>query len=87
MAYRLGKDQATVYALEGSIAMAGALVQWLRDNLQVIKNSSEAETLATAVQDNGYVYICSHFYWCSHFQYHVMYDCVVAKQWGVFCSR
>ena len=42
-----------VYALEGSIAIAGVLVQWLRDNLGLIQNAPEIETLATSVDDNG----------------------------------
>ncbi len=46
------KDE-TVYALEGSIFIAGALVQWLRDQLKIIKESSEIEALATTVKDSG----------------------------------
>ena len=45
VAYRLGGEPAH-YALEGSIAIAGALVQWLRDNLGLIKSSAEIEALA-----------------------------------------
>ena len=52
VAAKLGDAPAT-YALEGSIAMAGALVQWLRDNLGLIKASSEIEALANSVPDNG----------------------------------
>jgi glycerol kinase len=52
VAYRLG-DAAPVYALEGSIAIAGALVQWLRDNLGIIGSASEVESLAASVEDNG----------------------------------
>lgn len=47
------ENQAVHYALEGSVAIAGALVQWLRDNLGIIQNSSEIETLAATVEDNG----------------------------------
>jgi glycerol kinase len=60
LAYKLG-DAAPVYALEGSIAIAGALVQWLRDNLQLIATSPEIETLARSVNDNGDVYIVPAF--------------------------
>jgi glycerol kinase len=60
LAYKLG-DAAPVYALEGSIAIAGALVQWLRDNLQLIATSPEIETLARGVDDNGDVYIVPAF--------------------------
>ena len=52
VAYRLGEAPAC-YALEGSIAITGALVQWLRDNLGLIKDSAEVETLAASVADNG----------------------------------
>ncbi|MFN2120763.1 MAG: glycerol kinase GlpK [Anaerolineales bacterium] len=50
-----------VYALEGSIAVAGALVQWLRDNLGLIQQSAEVENLARTVQDNGGVYFVPAF--------------------------
>jgi glycerol kinase len=49
--WRIGND--TVYALEGSVFIAGAIVQWLRDQLNIIKNASEIEELAKSVQDNG----------------------------------
>ena len=60
VAYRLGKQPAS-YALEGSIAVTGALVQWLRDNLGLIKASSEVEQLARTVSDNGDVYFVPAF--------------------------
>jgi glycerol kinase len=60
VAYRFG-DQAPCYALEGSIAIAGALVQWLRDNLGLIKTAPEIEALAKTVDDNGDVYIVPAF--------------------------
>jgi len=60
LAYRLG-DAKPVYALEGSIAIAGALVQWLRDNLGIIKESAEIEALARSVDDNGDVYFVPAF--------------------------
>ena len=58
--YKLG-DQTTVYALEGSIAVAGSLVQWLRDNLRMFDSAPEIETLATSVEDNGGAYIVPAF--------------------------
>jgi glycerol kinase len=58
--YRIG-DQPTVYALEGSIAITGALVQWLRDNLKLIKAAPEVEDLARSVDDNGGVYFVPAF--------------------------
>lgn len=53
--------QPAVYALEGSIAIAGALVQWLRDNLEIIETSPEVEELARSVPDNGGVYFVPAF--------------------------
>jgi glycerol kinase len=58
--YKIG-DQDAVYALEGSIAIAGALVQWLRDNLKMIKAAPEVEELAMSVPDNGGMYIVPAF--------------------------
>jgi glycerol kinase len=58
--YRIG-DAPTVYALEGSIAITGALVQWLRDNLKMIKAAPEVEELAKTVEDNGGVYFVPAF--------------------------
>jgi len=60
VAYRLG-ERPPCYALEGSIAVAGALVQWLRDNLQVIEHSADIESLARGVPDNGGVYFVPAF--------------------------
>jgi glycerol kinase len=60
VAYRFG-TQAPCYALEGSIAIAGALVQWLRDNLKLIESSADIETLAQTVEDNGDVYFVPAF--------------------------
>ncbi len=59
-AYRIG-TQPAMYALEGSIAITGALVQWLRDNLGLIRESAEVETLARTVDDNGGVYFVPAF--------------------------
>jgi glycerol kinase len=58
--YRLG-DGAPHYALEGSIAVTGSLVQWLRDNLGIIESASEVEKLAASVPDNGGAYIVPAF--------------------------
>lgn len=60
MAYRLG-DADPAYALEGSIAVTGALVQWLRDNLGIISESDEVEELARSVEDSGDVYFVPAF--------------------------
>ncbi|MFI1465238.1 glycerol kinase GlpK [Nocardia carnea] len=58
--YRLG-EQPPVYALEGSIAVTGALVQWFRDNLGIIDAAPEIEDLARTVDDNGGAYIVPAF--------------------------
>jgi glycerol kinase len=60
VAYKLG-SAAACFALEGSVAITGALVQWLRDNLGLIQNSSEIEPLARTVKDNGDVYFVPAF--------------------------
>ena len=60
VAYQLG-DEPPHYALEGSIAIAGALVQWLRDNLGLIAKSADIEPLARQVDDNGDVYFVPAF--------------------------
>jgi glycerol kinase len=60
VAYKIG-DQPAVFALEGSVAITGALVQWLRDNLNIIQTSAEIETLALTVTDNGGVYFVPAF--------------------------
>ena len=58
--YKFG-DQPTIYALEGSIAITGALVQWLRDNLKLIEKAPDVEGLARTVEDNGGVYFVPAF--------------------------
>jgi glycerol kinase len=69
--YKVG-DNAPIYCLEGSIAITGALVQWLRDNLKLIKAAPEVEELAASVEDNGGLYIVPAFsglfapYWKSN---------------------
>jgi glycerol kinase len=60
VAYRFG-DGAAHYALEGSVAITGALVQWLRDNLGMIEKSADVEALARTVNDNGGVYFVPAF--------------------------
>jgi glycerol kinase len=60
MGYKIG-DAPAVYALEGSIAITGALVQWLRDNLGLIQSSAEVEALAKSVEDNGGIYFVPAF--------------------------
>jgi glycerol kinase len=60
VAYRIG-EEAAVYALEGSVAIAGALVQWLRDNLGLISSSAEVESLARTADDSGGIYFVPAF--------------------------
>jgi glycerol kinase len=60
LGYQLG-DQPAVYCLEGSIAITGALVQWLRDNLGLIQYSADVEILAKTVEDNGGIYFVPAF--------------------------
>ena len=71
LGYKIG-DENAVYALEGSIAITGALVQWLRDNLGIIQSSAEVESLAKTVEDSGGIYFVPAFsglyapYWKSN---------------------
>ena len=60
LCYKIG-DAKPIYALEGSIAVAGSLVQWLRDNLRMFDSAPEIETLAATVDDNGGAYIVPAF--------------------------
>ncbi len=60
LCYKFG-DAPAVYALEGSIAITGALVQWLRDNLKIIDSSKDVESLAMTVPDNGGIYFVPAF--------------------------
>jgi glycerol kinase len=70
IAWKIG--DTTTYALEGGVFIAGAVVQWLRDGLGIIKTSAEIESLATSVKDNGGVYFVPSFaglgapYWSQH---------------------
>jgi len=61
VAFKLGPNAPTTYALEGSIAIAGAAVQWLRDSLGVIQSASEIEDLARSVENTGGVYFVPAF--------------------------
>lgn len=61
IAYKLGPNAATNYALEGSIAIAGAAVQWLRDGLGIIRTASEVEEMAKTVENSGGVYFVPAF--------------------------
>ena len=71
LGYKIGNLKA-VYALEGSIAITGALIQWLRDNLGLIQSSAEVEALAKSVEDAGGIYFVPAFsglyapYWKSN---------------------
>jgi glycerol kinase len=60
LGYKIG-DQDAIYCLEGSIAITGALVQWLRDNMRMIDTSVEVEALAATVDDSGGIYIVPAF--------------------------
>ncbi|MDR8019444.1 glycerol kinase GlpK [Nesterenkonia aerolata] len=60
VAYKIGQ-QKPIYALEGSIAVTGSLIQWLRDNLGLISSAAESETRAKEVEDNGGAYIVPAF--------------------------
>jgi glycerol kinase len=60
LCYKFGNEEP-VYALEGSIAITGALVQWLRDNLKIITSAPEVEVLAKTVKDNGGIYFVPAF--------------------------
>lgn len=61
IAFKLGPNAPANYALEGSVAIAGAAVQWIRDGLTLISNASEIETMALEVESNGGVYFVPAF--------------------------
>ncbi|KAK3726909.1 hypothetical protein QZH41_016705 [Actinostola sp. cb2023] len=61
VAYKMGPDQPTFFALEGSVAIAGAAVQWLRDNLNMLQSSSEIESLSKSVSSSAGVYFVPAF--------------------------
>ncbi len=70
--WQLGGQSETIYALEGSVFIAGAAIQWLRDELGLIRTAAESESLATSVPDTGGVYVVPAFvglgapYWDSY---------------------
>ncbi|MGD8472728.1 MAG: glycerol kinase GlpK [Anaerolineae bacterium] len=72
IAWQLGQDAAVTYALEGSVFIAGAAIQWLRDGLGIIAHAAETEALAGEVDDTGGVYFVPAFvglgapYWDSY---------------------
>ena len=61
VAFRMGKNAAPVYALEGSVAVAGAALGWLRDNINLLQSVSEIEPLAEEVENTGDVYFVPAF--------------------------
>ncbi len=61
VAYQLHGTDKPVYALEGSVAYSGSVIQWLRDNLEMIKSASETEAISLSVEDNGGVYFVPAF--------------------------
>lgn len=61
VAYQMGKKAAPVYALEGSVAVAGAALSWLKDNISLVQNVSEIEPIATQTGSNGDVYFVPAF--------------------------
>jgi glycerol kinase len=61
VAYQLGKDKPAVYALEGSVAFSGSIIQWLRDQLKIIESASESETEARKVSTNEDLYFVPAF--------------------------
>eukprot|EP01041_Mallomonas_annulata_P005330 gene5330-10657_t len=70
VAFQLGVNQPPVYALEGAIAYCGSSIQWLRDNLEMITDVKESETIASTVLDNGGVYFVPAFagLFCPHWR-------------------
>lgn len=61
VAYQLGPNSPAIYALEGSVAVAGAAIKWLRDNMKLIKDVHESEHLAQSVFSTGDVYFVPAF--------------------------
>jgi glycerol kinase len=59
--WKLGETGALTYALEGSVFIAGAAIQWLRDELQLIQNAAESEVLAASIENTGGVYVVPAF--------------------------
>src|SRR5207253_3167911 len=81
LGYKIG-DQPAVYCLEGAIAITGALVQWLRDNIGLISSAPEIETLAKTVDDNGGVYFVPAFSGVFALYWMGIARCVIA---GITC--
>lgn len=61
IAYKMGPNSPTVYALEGSVAVAGAAIKWLRDNMNLLDKVEETESLAEEVMTTGDVYFVPAF--------------------------
>jgi glycerol kinase len=61
VAFQIGRSNPPIYALEGAVAYCGSTIQWLRDNMQMISDLSESETLASKVSDNGGIYFVPAF--------------------------
>jgi glycerol kinase len=61
VAFQLGRHGKPQYCLEGSVAYCGSLIQWFRDNLNLIETTKDSEALARTVEDNGGVYIVPAF--------------------------
>lgn len=72
VAWKVGDDQPMIYALEGSVFIAGAAIQWLRDEMKLIANASESEAVAMSIPDSSGVYLVPAFvglgapYWDSY---------------------
>lgn len=62
VAYQLGPNNKPIYALEGSVAMAGSAIKWLRDNMNMLQDVSETESLAEEVMTTGDVYFVPAFH-------------------------
>lgn len=84
VAYKLGKDAPAIYALEGSVAVGGSALRWLKNNLKVLKSPDESEKLAGSVFSTGDVYFVPAFtglyapYWRKDARGYV-YDCARGK--------
>lgn len=61
VAYKMGKDQPTIYALEGCVAVGGAALRWLQNQMGILKNTEESEMLASSVYSTGDVYFVPAF--------------------------
>lgn len=61
VAYKLGKDSPTIYALEGAVAVGGSALKWLKNSLGLLKSENEVEDLSNAVHSTGDVYFVPAF--------------------------